>query len=401
MKEKRVIFRHSVVSLALMLVMLFAFSVSVSAETPTGLRQTGDGETSVRVEFSGVAGAKFYGYQIATDAGFTNILDSGYTSSTFNYFSIYGLGTGASYYIRIGYGATYNGCYANFSEPIEVVTTPARVTNVKFAGADDTNVLISWDAIPGATSYRAECNSLSYAVGAVNSAWIPYDPNDTRVKIYAQRTSAAGYVAEGSYGDVSKVSALTSKISKENFGLRNAWTSLNEFQVAANYYGHGMECAVYDVKTGKKKFSGTADNTSYGNVDFKKFKTSNMYKYRVRAYVITTDGQKITGSWSAYRYLINPKSTKYTQSGKKIKLNWSKLTGVSKIKIQVSTKEKSGYKTVATLSGTKTSYTISKYNKKALKKGKKYYVRIIYQAKSGKKNYDSDIYSQTNAVTIR
>lgn len=400
MKEKRAYFRQSVVSLALMLVMLFAFSVTVSAEAPTGLRQTGDSETSVKVEFTGVAGARYYGYQVATDPGFTNVLDQDYISASLSWVYINQLGAGASYYIRIGWGTSYKDCYANFSQPFEVVTKPASVTNVKFAGANDTAVLLSWDAIPGAMQYRAECNKLSYA-SAANSTWVPYDPNDTRIKVYAQRISASGYVAEGGYGDVWQVSALTSKIAKENFGLRNAWTSINKFQVAANYLGHGMEVAVYDVKTGKKKFSGTANNSSYSSVEFDKFKKSNMYKYRVRAYVVTTDGQKITGSWSSYRYLVNPKTCKYTTGSKKIKLNWSKLTGVSKIKIQVSTKEKSGFKTVATLSGTKTSYTVTKYNKKALKKGKKYYVRIVYQAKSGKKNYDSDIYSQTSAITIK
>ncbi|MDE5965355.1 MAG: hypothetical protein K2G89_00780 [Lachnospiraceae bacterium] len=401
MKEKRVYFRQSVVALAFMLVMLFAFGVTVSAATPTGLRQTSDSETSVKVEFTGVAGARYYGYQLATDPGFTNVLDSGYMSSSWNYAYINNLGTGASYYVRIGWGTDSKNCYANFSEPIEVVTTPAKVTNVKFIGANDNAVALAWDMIPGATQYRAEYNSLSYT-SATNSIWVPYDPSGYSIYVRAQRVSATGYVAEGGYAYVSNVSALTSKISKDNFGLRNAWTGLNSFQIAANYYGHGMDVEVYDVKTGKKKFSGTANNTTYGYVEFNKFKKSTMYKYRVRAYIITTDGQKIPGkSWSAYRYLVNPKETKYTQSGKKIKLNWSKLTGVSKIKIQVSTKEKSGYKTVATLKGTKTSYTITKYNKKALKKGKKYYVRIIYQAKSGKKNYDSDIYSQTSEIKVR
>lgn len=397
MKEKRVYFRQSVVALAFMLVMLFAFSVTVSAATPTDLRQTGDSKTSVTVEFTGVAGANYYGYQVATDPGFTNVFDSGYMSSTWNSRSFYGLTAGGSYYVRIGWGTDSKNCYANFSAPIEVVTKPANVTNVKFVGANDTQIAITWDMTPGATQYRAEYNSLSYT-SDTTGIWLPYDPNGSHVQIRAQRISANGYIAEGDYGDVWKLSALTTKISKDDFGLRNAWTNINSFQIGGNYYGHGIDVAVYDVKTGKKKFSGSS---TYGYVGFDKFKRSNMYKYRVRAYIVTTDGEKIPGTWSAYRYLINPKETKYTLGSKKIKLNWSKLTGVSKIKIQVSTKEKSGYKTVATLDGKKTSYTITKYNKKALKKGKKYYVRIIYQAKSGKKNYDSDIYSQTSEIKVR
>ncbi|HCT91903.1 MAG TPA: hypothetical protein DF613_11085, partial [Lachnospiraceae bacterium] len=93
----------------------------------------------------------------------------------------------------------------------------------------------------------------------------------------------------------------------------------------------------------------------------------------------------------------NPKECKYTPGSRKIKLQWSKLTGVSKIKVQLSTKEKSGYKTVATLKGTKTSYTISKYNKKALSKGKNYYVRVLYYSGSNK----GDVYTQSRAIKVR
>ncbi|HCT91904.1 MAG TPA: hypothetical protein DF613_11090, partial [Lachnospiraceae bacterium] len=135
-----------------------------------------------------------------------------------------------------------------------------------------------------------------------------YASGATSAKVTSQRVSGTGYAADTTATYVYDISALTKKIAKSDLGFINAWTSTNVFQIGANYSGHGMEVKVYNAKTGKASFSGTAKNTSYGNVEFRsKFKYNVMYKYCARAYVTTTDGKKITGSWSSYRYLVNPK----------------------------------------------------------------------------------------------
>jgi hypothetical protein len=67
--------------------------------------------------------------------------------------------------------------------------------------------------------------------------------------------------------------------------------------------------------------------------------------------------------------------------------------------IYISKSEKSGYKKVETVSSKKTSYTVSKYNKKALKKGTTYYIKIVPNAKIGKKTRSSEVY-QYWPVTI-
>lgn len=399
MNQKKAYLKSSVMSLVLMMVMLFAMSITAAAAAPTDVRQTDDDQTYVKVEWTGVAGATYYGVQAATDPGFTNIVYQ--NNSSLAWASINQLAAGSTYYVRVGWGTKYNNCYANFSAPIEVVTRPASVGTVKFVGANDTTATIAWDAVPGANLYYVDYNSQSFPVGDTAIA-LPYVAGDNSATVRAARVSATtGYVATRTFGGtyVNNLTALTTKIAKGDLGFRNAWTAINSYQIAANFYGHGFQVKVYDAKSGKAKFSGSDTYNSYGSyVSFGgKFKYNTMYKYRARAYVITTDGQKIYGSWSAYRYFVTPEKCKYTQSGKKIKLSWSKLKGVSKIKVQISTKEDSGYKTAATLKGTKTSYTISKYNKKALKKGKTYYVRILYYSGSNK----GDIVSQTSAIKIR
>lgn len=86
---------------------------------------------------------------------------------------------------------------------------------------------------------------------------------------------------------------------------------------------------------------------------------------------------------------IKPRSTKLKSVKKKgkngIKITWSKVTGISNYQIYISTKSKSGFKKIATISAKKTSYTKTK-----LKKGKKYYFKIRTAKKvSGQYYYSS------------
>lgn len=85
----------------------------------------------------------------------------------------------------------------------------------------------------------------------------------------------------------------------------------------------------------------------------------------------------------------NPKATtikSLKKSGKKaVKITYKKVSGVSGYQIYMSTKKKSGYKKIATLSSKKSSYTKGK-----LKKGKKYYFKVRTMKKVyGKYRYSS------------
>ena len=102
------------------------------------------------------------------------------------------------------------------------------------------------------------------------------------------------------------------------------------------------------------------------------------------------------GNWTSAGYtpapatlVVKPKATtikSLRKSGKKaIKITYKKVSGVSGYQIYMSTKKKSGYKKIATLSSKKSSYTKGK-----LKKGKKYYFKVRTMKKvSGKYRYSS------------
>ena len=102
------------------------------------------------------------------------------------------------------------------------------------------------------------------------------------------------------------------------------------------------------------------------------------------------------GNWTYAGYssakktvVVKPKATtikSLKKSGKKaVKITYKKVSGVSGYQIYMSTKKKSGYKKIATLSSKKSSYTKGK-----LKKGKKYYFKVRTMKKvSGKYRYSS------------
>ena len=59
---------------------------------------------------------------------------------------------------------------------------------------------------------------------------------------------------------------------------------------------------------------------------------------------------------------------------------------------QERTKEKSGYKKIKNVSAKKRSITVTKVNKKKIKKNHKYYFKVVALSKSGKKTLKSSVY---------
>ncbi|MDE6761937.1 MAG: hypothetical protein K2J90_14870 [Lachnospiraceae bacterium] len=382
------------------LIMIFAARMQVAAAAPGSVRQVDDANTSVKIEWDKVDGATYYGIEAATDVDFANVIYEGYSVASITSKSVTNLTAGQIYYVRVGYGETKTDCYNNWSSVLEVVTRPDKVEKVEFTGADDTTVTLTWAALASGVDYYVTYNNQEY-ITKNNSIQIPYVKGVATATVTAGRTNASGsYTAKYKFAtSVSGISSLTTKIAKNKFSIKEGTLSrayineaVNDFVISTDCIGHGIETNIYDVKTGKKKFSG---NGTFKDV----FQYNRMYKYCVRAYVNTTDGNKIYGEWSEYRYFINPKRiSSYRMDVKKkskIGVSWPKLTGVSKIKVQVSTKKNKGYKTCATLKGTKKSYTITKYGKSKLKRmrAQSYYVKVIYYAKVGNKLYASDIIS--------
>lgn len=87
----------------------------------------------------------------------------------------------------------------------------------------------------------------------------------------------------------------------------------------------------------------------------------------------------------------SPKITSVTTVKKKLNIKWKKVKGAKKYMVYRSTSKKGKYKKIATVSGTK-------YIDKGVKKGKKYYYKIIPEAKIGKVIVYGDCSSVKSAV---
>lgn len=391
--------KNSVKCLIAFFAMATAFcATGVTAKAAVTLQQVDADDSRVKIQWV-QNGADYYGYQVATDPAFTNIVKENYKTKSNNNDTITGLVPGSTYYVRMGYGPKYNNCKNDMSTPLEVVTAPVEPTAVKFVGADDTTATLAYDACAGATGYDIEYNNGIVGTTTDTTYRLPViDGAGTLVRVYPYRTSSTGFKAIGSYKACFDFSKLTTTISKDNFGIVDALTNINVFYFAAVGYGSGVDLEAVPVNGKGNAFTITGSlNSKYSLRSDNQVTKGTMYKYRVRAYVTTTDNQKVYGNWSDYRYFINTKDSKYVSSGKKIKLKWGKLKGVTKVKVQIATSENGSYKTCKVLSSKKRAYNITKCGKKRLKRGKKYWVKITYQTKGG----TSDVYGVASGVTVR
>ena len=83
-------------------------------------------------------------------------------------------------------------------------------------------------------------------------------------------------------------------------------------------------------------------------------------------------------------------------SSSSVKVTWKKASNAKKYEVYVSAKAKKGFKKAATVSKSTKSYTVTKYNKKALKAGTKYYFKV--RAVNGKKK---GAFSKVKAVKTK
>lgn len=375
---------------AFIVVMAFMVTGITSEAAVSGLAQTRDYNTSVRVEWSAVAGAKYYGYQVATDAAFSNIVNSGVAADT--YCTATGLNAGSTYYIRVGHGTTNKNCYANYSQPLEVVTTPEALASVAFVGANDNSATIQY-AAAGANMYyiyESSSNALVASTPDTSYAIAMNNTSSNSYKVAAARVSVSGYSANTSTKSVT-VNLLTTKIATQNFAVNSVLSASNKVSVDVLYSGSGVEVeltnaggsAYKSTTESKKAYSSLGSSTNYFP-----YKENRFLKYRVRAFV-DTDAGRIYGSWSDYRAFCEMNG-KYSKAKGKVNLRWTKLKGSGKVKVSVSTKKSSGFKTFKTLKGSATKVTVNKYGKQSLKSNKKYYIRVTPMVKINNKYVASD-----------
>lgn len=141
-------------------------------------------------------------------------------------------------------------------------------------------------------------------------------------------------------------------------------------------------------KSGSSKVA-KKGSSNYPQKEYSLSKVSNNVVYTVQMRVHDKWGWS---GWSKKAYLftqpmVNDKKTKVKNN--KLTITWGKIKGATSYSIFVSTKEKSGYKKVATVKSTKSSCTLKKLGKAKISPKKKYYVYVVANKKVGKTTYTS------------
>lgn len=155
----------------------------------------------------------------------------------------------------------------------------------------------------------------------------------------------------------------------------------------------------YEVSLYKGSAKVKVATTGKNSYKFSKLKENTQYTFRVRAYK-KSNGTKYYGSWSPKLTVKTaakaPTGLTVTSGNKRAVLKWKKTSGVSGYEIYMSTKQKSGYKKVATIQKASTV----KYTKKKLSKNKTYYFKVrSYTKKNNFKTYSG--YTAVKKVKIK
>lgn len=383
----------SLLFLVTMFTLLFATFVSAATtEKVTNVRQTGATATKITVSFDTILGTNYYTVQMSEDAknwvSITNYATNGeYTVTA-------GVSAGKSYYLRVAAKDSYV-----YSDAIQVTTCPAEITDLKQTGATTSSITISWSKIAGATAYKvcrfangseyviATTINNSYTItGLKNNIVFPYDVYVKPIRNIGTYTAEqkVEYSYQVDHIDSADVRLVPGKV--QNVHGEYYYSSLKKvtFDFDKIEHGSGYAYELCNYK-GKKITSGTCSPNGYN--ELKNIKIGQFYRVRVRAYT-TVNNKVLYGAWSDYCAFAQQPKVNIKRSGSKLKFSWKKVKGAKDYTVYVSTKQRSGYKKVATTK--KTKYTLKKFKKKKLNKKKTYYVYVVANTKVGKKKFKSN-----------
>lgn len=373
----------------------FAMGAKAEAAQITGVTQVKGDDDSIRVSWNADLGSSWYKVEMSTDG--QNWVEKGTGTSPEE--NIYSLTAGSSYFLRVSGYSNYSleTLTAEASSPIEVVTAP-DMTNAVIGqtAASPSSITVGIKDVPGADCYSVgidngvgvtELGSLENAgeiagkYNEVKTTQQKLDPGKSYyLKVYAGKTSATGFRAMSEKSESFKT--LANKIGKNEFGVKSALMNIDVFYFAVgNTSAHNVDGYQWEFQNNSGKKMKTVDG--YSSIDVRNFIEGTFYKYRVRTYVKGVEGN-LYSEWSDFRYVGASKEFRGSASNKKIKVGWSKVNGAAKYIVYLSTNSEGGYKKVAAVKGT--SITIKKYNKKALKSGKSYYVKVVAQNAGGQKS---------------
>ena len=382
---------------------IFALSLQMEAKAApkvTGFRQTDGYSRSVSIEWDDYQTEGYVKYRIYKRDGQKVDLVSTTTSQS-DYIS--GLAQGHSYDFRVE-AWLCNDYYSPVrkiaeTDWLECTTAPTvKPKDFKEISSTSNSITIGWTKATGANLYKVKISEkggdFTKTVSTSNNKVTLTKLKTNReysITICGERKSAAGFIADSAdsylYAYASVVPTKVTGVKIDDYWRYSEGVNVKFNSLGNKYYGaDGYQAETWTAyKKKDTKVASGSSSTGYGISMFsKQFGKTNFYKVRVRAYTVnSTNNKKKYGPWSGWVYTApQPKVKKMKSYSKGMQISYEKITGASRYDVYVSTSKKSGYKKVA--STTKTTYTLTKFKGKKLKKGTTYYVYVLPAKKVGK-----------------
>lgn len=391
--------------LSIAVVMLSSIDANATAATPStpstatvavpaNLKQTSAFGSYAKIRWDAVSGTGVK-YQIDVSQNNTTWATLATVGNT--YYTISKMETGKPYYFRVK--AIAGSASGQFTTPLQVITQPGFVSEIKQTAAKNNSVTVSWSQAAGAAAYdvyigTAEDN-VAYNATVKDKTSITISKlkknKNYIVKIVPFNISPSGYRADGFERTNSAIRTIPGKVAglnvtAWNYGSANisvAWTAkdnVDGYQV--KFYNESNKC----VKT---------INTASTTAAYTKAGANTFYKVRIRPY-LTINGKKKYGAFNTTPvYAVSqPQLTAFTQAPGKLTLAWNPVAGATSYSIYVTTTNPntpSSYSKVATVDGSVGKYELAKIGTADITVLDNYYGYVVAEKKVGSKTYTSKV----------
>lgn len=270
--------------------------------------------------------------------------------------------------------------FEDYEFKISITVTPAKVTNISLSSNGTKTITLEWKKANGAEQYEiyqydtktkktvliGTTEGLSWSITSLTSA----TQYQFQIKSIATITDETGetITLESELSD--EFTAYTRPGTTQNLIEENQTDTTITLNWSKVTRAEGYHIYRYNATKKEYQLIGTTSSLTYTD---RNLSSGTIYKYRVKAYVGTTDN---TGGYSSLLTTgtVPAKTTiKSIKAGtKKVRIIWNKVSGANGYYIYYSTKENGEYEKGATIAGgSKTSYELVK-----LKNNTTYYFKI-------------------------
>lgn len=291
----------------------------------------------------------------------------------------------------------------------------AETTNsAKFTCTAD-SVKLTWSEDPAYADHEAY-TIISYAIRDIASGELIAADLDPAVTTYVKEGLGRGYVGQWgievnyttAYGETA--SANIANITVSTFP---AICDADDLSCTSDidYKGHKIKFTSapyaangedYTINTEIKLYKGSTlvKTISYSGTesDYIAISANTCYKYKARYTIVYNETQrKLGGPWSDYKYFDMPEYTySYTIGTRGAKITLKRAVNLYKYVIYVSTSQDSGYKKTMTVynpssTAKKKTVSLTKIGTSYMKKGKRYYIRVVPYIQLGGSTHKSEI----------